>query len=115
MPPPAAERLEKETTRLLLPVSLVVDRALDEVVRHIETGWRPKHAPQSGRAFVYTYLPRARKPQIEKAAAAVEMRALDLARIAVWAALLEMEKGQQVSWPFVFSKKDLAAAVEAAR
>lgn len=106
----AAERLERDSTRLQLPVSLVISRALEEVTRHLEAGWRPKDLPQTGRVFVFAYLHRARKQEMDATAKKTDLTFVDMARIAVLAASKKMS-GKQVLWPLIFTQRDLADAI----
>lgn len=110
----AAERIEREATRLQLPVSLIISRALEEVTRHLEAGWRPKKLPQAGRVYVFAYLYRARKQEADAAAKKADLTFIDVARIAVLAALEKMS-GKQVLWPLIFTRRDLANAITSAK
>lgn len=110
----AAERIEREATRLQLPVSLVISRALEEVTRHLDAGWRPKELPQAGRVYVFAYLYRSRKQEADAAAKKAGLTFIDAARIAVLAASEKMS-GKQVLWPLIFTQRDLADAIAAAQ
>lgn len=92
---------------------MVLSCALEEVVKHLGDGWRPKSIPPTGRTFLYLSFSRGRKSELDELATTCGLKFLDVARVATWAALLQMEAAKfQVAWPLKFTKKELNAAVD---